>query len=386
MFSKDWKEWLKTLGQLNFLSDNLVEIFCDDNRYLLEYKFADNKHEFKVANLKNTQQERFFLSWLKIVLKKSAYCIGCQICESNCPNGYIHMNDKNFYIDDKCTKCKKCYEVEGGCVVATSQLLPKENKMSGTIDQYKSMGVRYSWVIEYLQKKDAFWDNNSLGSEMIKSLKNFLRHAEITEKNKITSFGEKIAKFGGESPISWALMLCNLVYTPQFNWWLMNTDLNYSYSQKELDNMLKDILTTKCKSNVIHAFKNTFYTNPVLSKEIGFGIVEVEEKGKNTHLIEVCRKSWENPEPLVILYSLYKFAEKCGEYYQFSLATLLDDTIERDGVSPTRIFGLNRETMIPLLNGLSANYPSFINVSFTLGLDTITLREDKKSEDVLNLF
>ncbi len=383
--SKDWKEWLKTLGQLNFLSNNLVEIFCDDSKYLLEYNFENNKHEFKVSNLKNSQKERYFISWLKIVLKKSAYCIGCQICEANCPNGYIHMGNKNFYIDDKCTKCKKCYDVDGGCVVAISQLLPKESKMNGTIDQYKNMGIRYSWVVEYFKKKDDFWDNNGLGSEMIKSLKNFLRHAEITEKNKITAFGEKIANLGGESTISWALMLCNLVYTPQFNWWLMNIDLNCQYTQKEFDNMLKDILTANSKKNVLQAFKNIFYTNPILSNKIGFGIVDVEEKGKTTYLKEVCRKSWDDPEPLVILYSLYKFAEKCGDYHQFSLTTLMDDSIERDGVSPTRIFGLDRETMIPLLNGLSANYPNFINASFTLGLDTITLREDKKSEDVLNL-
>lgn len=384
--SKDWKEWLKTLGQLNFLSDNLVEIFCDDRKYSLEYKFENNKHEFRIGNLENSQKERYFLSWLKIVLKKSAYCIGCQICESNCPNGYIHMEDKNFYIDDKCTKCKKCYEVDGGCIVAISQLVPKESKMSGTIDQYKNMGVRYSWVVEYFKKKDDFWNDNGLGSVMIQSLKVFLRHAEITEKNKITAFGEKISDLGSESAISWALMLCNAVYTPQFNWWVMNIDLDYSYSQTELDNMLKDTLTANSKKNVLQAFKNIFYTNPILSKEIGFGIVEVEEKGNNTYLKEVYRKSWENPEPRVILYSLYKFAEKCGDYHQFSLTTLLDDSIEREGVSPTRIFGLNRETMIPLLNGLSANYPSFINASFTLGLDTITLREDKKSEDVLNLF
>ena len=71
---------------------------------------------------------------------------------------------------------------------------------------------------------------------------------------------------------------------------------------------------------------------------------------------------------------------------QFSLETLLDDTIEREGVSPTRIFGLDYDVMRPLLNGLSANYPDFISASFTLGMDSITLRPDKKSEDVLYLF
>ena len=98
------------------------------------------------------------------------------------------------------------------------------------------------------------------------------------------------------------------------------------------------------------------------------------------------RTPWSSPDPKVILYSLYKFAEACGDYYQFSLSTLMDDSIDRNGISPTRIFGLNRDTMIRLLNGLSGNYPDFISASFTLDLETITLNKDKTSADVLNLF
>ena len=101
------------------------------------------------------------------------------------------------------------------------------------------------------------------------------------------------------------------------------------------------------------------------------------------------RCPWTDPDAKVILYSLYKFAEACGEYYQFTLETLLDEDIERDGVSPTQIFGLDRETMVRILNGLSINYPEFISASFTLDLDTITLRpngSDLTSEDVLMLF
>ncbi|MBR4458459.1 MAG: hypothetical protein IKS31_05835 [Clostridia bacterium] len=99
----------------------------------------------------------------------------------------------------------------------------------------------------------------------------------------------------------------------------------------------------------------------------------------------IRRTSWSSPIPEVILYSLYKFAEACGDYYQFSLSTLMDDSIERSGVSPTRIFGLDRDTMVRLLNGLSSNYPGFINASFTLDLETITLNPEKTSADVLNL-
>ena len=91
-------------------------------------------------------------------------------------------------------------------------------------------------------------------------------------------------------------------------------------------------------------------------------------------------------DPRVLLYGLFKFAEKCNNYKEFTLATLLNDSIERDGVSPTRIFGLNREEAIPLLLGLSAKYPEFISATFTHDLEKIALAEDKSSQDVLALF
>jgi phosphoadenosine phosphosulfate reductase len=88
----------------------------------------------------------------------------------------------------------------------------------------------------------------------------------------------------------------------------------------------------------------------------------------------------------VALYGLFKFAEQCNDYKEFTLGTLLNDSIDRSGVSPTRIFGLDRNDMTPLLLGLSAKYPEFITASFTHDLEKIMLAEDKSSQDVLDLF
>ena len=41
--------------------------------------------------------------------------------------------------------------------------------------------------------------------------------------------------------------------------------------------------------------------------------------------------------------------------------------------------------MEKILNGLTINYPDFINTSFTLDLDNITLNSEKTSQDVLSL-
>ena len=63
----------------------------------------------------------------------------------------------------------------------------------------------------------------------------------------------------------------------------------------------------------------------------------------------------------------------------------MNDAIDRDGISPTRIFGLDYEEVKSILLGLSARYPDFIDATFTNDLDKITIK-DKTSEDVLNLF
>ena len=103
-------------------------------------------------------------------------------------------------------------------------------------------------------------------------------------------------------------------------------------------------------------------------------------------MVAITRMPWQNPNPLIILYSLYKFAEACGDYYQFTLSRLLNHDIDSDGISPTEIFGLDRNQMEKILNGLTINYPDFINASFTLDLDNITLNSEKTSQDVLSLF
>lgn len=118
--------------------------------------------------------------------------------------------------------------------------------------------------------------------------------------------------------------------------------------------------------------------------KIGFGTSD--KASKDLGGLSFYRTAWQNADSKVILYALYKFAEACGEYYQFTLTRLMDTTIESDGVSPVQIFGLDRETMVGLLKGLATNYPEFISVTFTLDLDNINLRQDKTAADILDLF
>ena len=382
-----WKEWIKTVGDVTYFDDGKFEIAYEGKMYRVNVNQNKKNLEFTVAIEKNTKKDIYFMSALKTVMRKSAYCIGCRVCEANCPNGFISMKNGQVVIDDKCIKCKKCHDVFHGCLVAYSLRLPKGEKKMGSVDRYGNMGIEYKWVKNYFDKKDEFWTSpHGLGTNMVKYLRSFLNDAEVTTKGKFNSFGETIDRIGIENTSAWALMLCNLAYTSEFNWWIKNTNIGCSYTSEDIKSMLGDTMSKNSKSHIVSAYKNIFISITQIGSEIGLGICDYELKNNKRFLNSIIRSYWENPDPLVILYSLYKFAENCGEYYQFTLNRLLNHSIDSDGISPTEIFGINREKMEKILNGLSVNYPEFISVSFTMDLDNITLRNDKTSEDVLDLF
>lgn len=174
--------------------------------------------------------------------------------------------------------------------------------------------------------------------------------------------------------------IANLAYTPQVNWAVKRLHINEAYGK---DYALSLLVADGAKESWVKDIWSSFSRLADLPLgTVGFGYPS-KEKGR---MVAITRMSWQNPNPLVILYSLYKFAEACGDYHQFTLSRLLNHDIESDGVSPTEIFGLDRNQMEKILNGLTINYPDFINASFTLDLDNITLNSEKTSQDVLSLF
>ena len=383
----DWKEWLKTIGEINYFENGNVEIIYEGKPYLLIVEPSSDEIIFTVNIGSNKKRDIYFMSALKNVFRKSAYCIGCKVCEANCPNGFIHMHDGNVKIDEECVKCKKCHDIFHGCLVANSMRLPKGERKMGSIDRYGNMGIEYSWVTEYFKKKDEFWDSpHELGKNMVKNLRAFLNDSEVTIKGKFAAFGETVNRIGIETPEAWALLACNLAYTSEFNWWIKNIEPSYSYTPDEILSMLDDTMSQNSRTHIVSAYKNIFISNTILGNEIGMGVCDYEIKGNKRYWNSVVRSSWSNPDPNVILYSLYKFAEACGDYYQFTLSRLLNKDVISDGVSPAEIFCLERGAMEKILIGLNINHPDFITAQFNLDLDTITLNAEKTSADVLALF
>lgn len=216
----------------------------------------------------------------------------------------------------------------------------------------------------------------------------FMSDAGIVRKKQITPIGEVVFGYDMDTELPWAIMLCNLAYTSQYGWYIKNIPFFERVSAESVALRLQqENVTDKAIGEFWNGFKVILDTTKPLNS-IGFGTPEIEEKVTKTgdvkkRLLSIYRAPWRTPDERVILYSLYKFAEKCGNYRQFTLTRLLDTSIESDAVSPTQIFGLDREIMEKILNGLTFNYPDLIEARFTLGLDNITLKSDMSADDIL---
>ncbi len=405
-----WKEWAKTIGEFICLSDSDYTIDFREKAYSVHLEKKNGNTIITFPNCGTAKDDIKFVSLFRSVIIKSIYCVNCGVCAANCSTGCIDMS-QGLKISDKCVHCHQCHDIHEHCLRYNSirNKVGGEKKMKG-LDRYFSFGIRKNWLDLYFQDNgsDEFWNSDGHGFVANKkkdAFLNFVKDAGLVNynkanggdkytKNEANEFAEVLFRCGSDSDVTWALMLCNLAYTPEFNWFIKNVTPHENITPDRLKYMLEDVMENDTKGlgkrNISDAFKILLTQTP-FGEVIGLGKCDYTEKtsanGNETiKLNSFYRDKWENPVPEVILYSLFKFAENCGDYYQFTLDRLLDHAVDSDGVSPTEIFNLDRDTMIKILNGLSINHPDFITAQFNLDLDTITLNADKSAGDVLQLF
>lgn len=377
----DWKEWIKTIGVLaNDTSPYTINFKGD----VLKFEVIEEQGSLTVhIDSATGKQNPEFVKLLKNVFRKSACCVACRECQADCPYGNLTFSDGHVVISENCYHCAQCHKAVKGCLVYKSLEKPKGGIiMAGknmSLNSYSHHAPKIDWIRQYFEYKNDFDDNHTLGSQMYSFFKRFLRDANLLNEKGFSETAKIVDKLGYENLISWGIIFVNLCYSPQINWYVNTVDFGEYQTKQQLATLMLEAGAKESWTNDIFSSLTRLTELPL--GQIGLGQVDKTNK-KNPIII---RTPWYDPSPEIVLYSLYKFAEACGEYFQFSLETLLDDSIERDGVSPSRIFGLDKDTMVRILNGLSINYPEFISASFTLDLDNITLRDDKTSADVLFL-
>ncbi|MCL2064334.1 MAG: phosphoadenosine phosphosulfate reductase family protein [Candidatus Cloacimonetes bacterium] len=314
-------------------------------------------------------------------IKKSSFCQGCRTCEANCLYKAITFNNNKINIKN-CVKCGKCHEITEGCLIFQSRKHPEgggKNKMSLNI--LSTHAPKTEWFRAFFEKKNDFFKDNALGPVQYDVFTRVLKHAELATKNQILPLCDLLGKIGWDCATSQGIILINLVTNNhQIEWYVKSFDIDKQYGTLTIDELLIAEGVKPLYTNPIRRAYEILTETP-LGLRLNFG--RVISSKKNTRYI---RTKCYVPDNRVILYGLYKFAEKCGDYKEFTLSILLDDNIERAGISPTRIFGIEREEMRLILNMLSVNYRDFISFIETSGLENITLSSERTSEDVLQLF
>ena len=394
--SNDWKEWMKTLGTV---------MNIDERHYIINYKGKEHEIVYDETNDgcsftimgNRAKHELEFISYFRSIVIKTVYCVKCGACAVNCPDGQISMKP-NLVVGDHCKHCLKCHEMHGRCVRYNSiKNTLAEGKSVKGIDRYATFGFKKSWVSSYFKYMDDFWDNNSeLGTKMLDSFCKFLDDSGLAvskreagsdkwSRYKATDLTKILSSVGVDSEETWGIILINLAYTPQINWYINNISPNENYSADRLYEMLENVMEGdpkgKGKRNVISSLKNILIYTPI-GDSLGLGICDYVEKTNGITLNSVRRDSWENPDPLAILYGMYKYSEY-AKTYQYNLSEMYDNPDM--ALSPNNIFNIPLNRFRNVISGLSVNYPEFISSSFTLDLETIDLNKDKKAEDVLKL-
>ena len=251
------------------------------------------------------------------------------------------------------------------------------------LNTFSDHAPKTEWLKDFFANPNSFLKKNTLGSMQNVQFKRFLFDAELVDrKDKMsTEFTELVKKIGWNTATAWGLILVNLVYNnPQIRWYVENLPINEGKDRAVVEEKLQAIeVSVKDSKSIVKAFKRLCETP--LGTELNFGTTTSD--GRN--LATLKRTNAKVEDGRVILYSLYKFAEATDGWYQLNLTRLMSDS-DSAGVSPSKIFGIDREGMQQFLNGLSANYPEFLNATFTHDLEKISLIAEKTSQDVLNLF
>jgi 3'-phosphoadenosine 5'-phosphosulfate sulfotransferase (PAPS reductase)/FAD synthetase/ferredoxin len=398
-FTKDlFYEWIKTLGvvvkerktdwkQLK-LPDTL------DNGIPFSYNVPHTGGGTAIFNFRDINEKRTILPLLKAFMKKVSACIACRSCEAECSHGAITVDNGKLKIDAaKCTKCRKCYDIDNSCWRFMSMRIPEKSQSAMvSINNYKNFGLRerdqYLWVSTLVDLRDKFFpwhDNHPLGNKMVESARNwFIQSALIHESNKKpTLLVELFRKYGGNSSLGWEFIWINLANNAiLLKWFITATEIDKTYTVEQLSEMLGDSNSSLGKSTIdggLAALKDMLTKSPLGGEN---AVTLPLMKGR---IVKHITRKAKEVDPLTILYGLYLIADKTGRG-SFTIRELLTADETSVYVSPIVAFGISPDTFKKQCEGLKSKYPDYIETTFTHGNDELTVFPKEHSiKDIITL-
>jgi len=383
-------EWLKTVGDVytDESKTNLQLILKNGQKECVLLNLYENRNDMgkiTVSFADDTARKQLLPIFRKII-QKSVACVGCQVCEAECPTGSLATSSSKISIDEtKCIHCLRCHGVDFGCWRFKSMYVAEslQSRLKG-INAYNNFGLRTNFVSVYLAERESFDQTVQLNrAKQVPAAKTWFRQGLLM--NTKTSLPKKLLyifdKRGIDDPIAWDCVwmgLCN--YAPIVKWLVCTLKLDVFYTNTELFDLLGDTIEDTTKKGGLQSLKNMLVNTP-----FGTGpnsICVLTKKGVNT--IGITRRS-HLVDSLVILYGLYVMAEKT-ERSAFTIRQMLSAEFDAEFVSPLAAFGIAPDEYKKQCMGLATSYPEFILCSFTLGLDEVQLfPESKRVGDVVDL-
>ena len=338
--------------------------------YSLEYNESTNTYKFIVDH---PSSQLGYL--LRRVIYKSAYCINCEVCEVDCPTGALSILPDVKIDKSKCIHCHRCLTShELGCISAdcVRMIVNMNNNENTKIQAYKTFGFREEWLQEYLVDPEYFWQSNSLGTAQVDGFKAWLKDAEINDaKNKLTRFGELLQQiYVDDVNLTWELILTNLSYNSFIvNWFVNNVKIGQEFDRKILEGLLNEqgySSKGKTVANAVAALVQTFEYSP-LGEMFNMRVSSDNKKSVRQPSQEITNAG--------LAYSLYKYAEKKN----VRSLRVSDFFTEESKSGPHRVLGISKTDFLNRLRSLNSKENRVLIAELSMGLDSITLRDDLNS-------
>lgn len=378
---EDYLEWCKTLGTVQYEVGKegirgQIEVRESGNfDFEIQNKNLNNRTVFKVNGIDG---QNVFISRLRGVLYKTAYCVNCGVCEVECPTGALQVIPRVKIDRTKCLHCGNCLTfVDKSCLVAKSVAgsaggSTMANKTSG-IDRYSTFGLRKEWLDNFINNPEHWFTENNLGPKQVEAMVNWLKETELLNKSNksLTDFVTPFQKLFRQIPqCGWAIIFVNLCFNSTIlAWYVRNVKWNKLYSKDDLFSLLKNSfpsLSDGTLNNPLTALLNLFDSTP-LGNELRIGVIEKEGNKRS-----IRRFTSEDLDPRVIGYSLYKYAIKRNKF-ALTISELYDESQED---TPYQLFGVPRTQLENALRYLQELNLGVVRADLAKGLDNIHLNPE----------
>lgn len=262
----------------------------------------------------------------------------------------------------------------------------------GLLGKYGSYGFDEFWLDQLWRYRDNVWTESFLGPAEKKSMKVWLKDAELVDsKGKPTQLFSSLYDEGYYANRTGAsIVWVNLCYNSALFRWAAFAVPQLEMGRDEIVEAMGEevpLQQRKILARLLFQSVEQFF-----GKNLPF--VAVEGEGRRAKLQwRLCPA--EDIDYIAFLYALYRYAEAQG-YYAFTLSQLMQDlfaqktltdiaqTMETPiGLSPLRMFPMTMSEVKRLLRGLHTSFSKFIIVELVYDLDNIYLNPDKSSLDVV---